>query len=260
MAKKLFVAVPTYTGLVHAETSRCLMEAVLDAIANGWLFEYRVYPGCSIIHRVRNQIVSDFLQSDASDLVMIDADVVWEPGALGRIAAPDVDVCAGIYPHRTDPVSWPVRWIAERPMLIADPFTGLLEVEGVPAGFLRISRSALERLAAAHQAEWYNDAAAISKRSVRIFAHLLESDHEEYGEDFVFCRRWRALGGQIWIAPHIILRHVGYKTFSGCIGEWLKARAGRPAAPAMLEPAVLAPAAPRPQLIDDTPIAPVPLH
>lgn len=252
MAKKLYVAVCAYTGHTHAETSRCLMESMLDAMVRGWRFEYRTYPGVSIISRARNTVVSDFLQSDASDLILIDADVAWEPGAMCRIAAPEVDVVAGVYPHRADPLTWPIRWLVDRPYLIADPATGLLEVDGVPAGFMRISRACLERMTEHYADRWYNDAAAITKKSVALFHHEL-AEHELWGEDIWFCRLWREIGGKVWIDPNLTLQHIGYKTFLGSIGDWLKARPGGAAGLPLPKPPE------RPMLIDDTPIMPVPV-
>lgn len=221
--KELFVAVPAYTGMVHADTCKALMESLCDAIVRGWGFGFRVYPGNSIVARARNTIVSDFLHSDATDLVFIDADVVWEPGAVCRLADYPVDVVAGVYPHRCDPLTWPVRYIAERPELIADPDTGLLEVAGVPGGFLRITRACLERMIEAYPHLIYNDMASITKKAHALFYHPLEGE-EFWGEDFDFCNKWRAIGGRVWIDPMLHLQHIGNKTFTGCLGEWLQAR------------------------------------
>lgn len=46
----------------------------------------------------------------------------------------------------------------------------------------------------------------------------------KYGEDYSFCRRWRDIGGRVWIDPEIRMGHCGYKTFVGSVGEWLKER------------------------------------
>ena len=223
MDKGLFLAIPTYTGQIHAETTRCVMEAMLDAIERRWRFEYRPYPGCPIISRLRNTIVSDFLASDMTDLLFVDADVVWQPGAVGKLVGYPVDVVAGIYPHRTDPLSWPVRYLKDRPDLWADPDTGLLEVDGVPGGFLRLTRVALEKMIAAYPELRYNDFGAISGSAHALFDHALR-DKEYYGEDYVFCDRWHDVGGKVWVDPNIAMRHIGYKTFSGTFGTWLKGR------------------------------------
>ena len=46
----------------------------------------------------------------------------------------------------------------------------------------------------------------------------------KFGEDYSFCRRWRDIGGKVWLDPEIKLGHIGFKTFVGTIGSWLKDR------------------------------------
>jgi hypothetical protein len=59
------------------------------AIGAGIEFKAVFLPGCSLITQARNQIVSDFLESDADKLVFIDADVSWEPGDIIKLASHD---------------------------------------------------------------------------------------------------------------------------------------------------------------------------
>lgn len=212
--------------MIHAETTRALLDALLSATLRGWAVEYRSYPGNSIIARCRNTIVSDFLASTATDLVFIDADVSWEPGALVRLCEHDVDVVAGVYPHRRDPITFPVRWKLNPdgtpPPLYA--INGLLEVEGVPGGFLRIRRQALERMVAVFAHKAYESPDADTGRAVAVFDHEL-IDGQYYGEDFIFCKRWREImDGKVWVDPEITLHHVGNKTFTGNLGDWLRSR------------------------------------
>jgi hypothetical protein len=44
------------------------------------------------------------------------------------------------------------------------------------------------------------------------------------GEDYAFCRRWTDMGGKVWVNPEIKMGHVGYKTFQGHLGDWLRSR------------------------------------
>jgi hypothetical protein len=43
------------------------------------------------------------------------------------------------------------------------------------------------------------------------------------GRGLLVCRRWREIGGKAF-DPELKLHHVGFKTFFGRIGEWLKRR------------------------------------
>ena len=37
----------------------------------------------------------------------------------------------------------------------------------------------------------------------------------ELSEDYEFCRRWRALGGKVWVDPGIWLKHFGTFAYHG---------------------------------------------
>lgn len=179
--------------------------------------------GNAMIGDCRGLIVAKFLESDATDLVFIDSDVAWEGGGLVKLVDHPVDFAAAIYPQRRDPQAYCVQWIQDRPDLIADPETGLLEVEGVPAGFMRLSRAMLEKMT-----EHYSDTAFYCEQAPNRTAHDLFGAYRigklKFGEDYSFCRRWREIGGKVWVDPEISMGHTGYKTFTGSLGGWLKSR------------------------------------
>lgn len=180
--------------------------------------------GDGILPRARNSIVGEFLNSDASDLVLIDDDVGWEPADLVKLVNYPVDCVAGVYPYKRDQENYPLRLIEDRAELWADPETGLLEVEAVPAGFLRLSRKCLESMAKAYPDLVYLDT-ALEREIPALFDFALENKIY-WGEDFTFCRRWRAIGGKVWVAPEMRLRHSGQKMWVGCLGDFLRARSG----------------------------------
>ena len=94
----------------------------------------------------RNAMVREFMMSEASHLIFIDNDVGFSPGNLVRLAKhnPDVDMVAGVYPLKEDEEGYPVR-VKGGSDLWADS-DGLVEVDGLPTGFLRISRRCLEQM------------------------------------------------------------------------------------------------------------------
>lgn len=220
--KKIAVALPAYTGQIHVATT-------LSLIAEYSLFkdrgdDMRIIGACgnAMIAHCRNMLVAQFLASDADDLVMIDHDLAWEAGAVMRLVDHPVDFVAGVYPARKDPIEYLVSYI-DKPELWADPETGLLEVEGISAGFLRLSRSCLERMTAAYPELEFSDPNAPNGSGVALFDNML-INKLYHGEDMSFCRRWRAIDGQIWIDPELTLTHIGNKSFVGCIGDWLRNR------------------------------------
>lgn len=222
---KLHVAVPAYDGKVCVETARALLNEQTAAHLAGVEMEVSFTPGCSLITVARNQAVRSFIESDADRLVFIDSDVAWEPGGLLKLAANPVDFVGGAYRYKQEPEGYPVGWIvpdAENPPeLIADPETGLLEVEAVPGGFLALSRAVFERLKAAHPERAYHHFG----EPFHAYFEAPFRDGRLYGEDTAFCHDWRAIGGQVWLDPELTLTHVGgSQRFAGRIGDWLRNR------------------------------------
>ncbi len=232
MPRKIWVNIPSYTGTVHAETMSSLMPEIVTLSLRGDHVEMHLELGSPLISDTRGIMVEKFLESDADTFVFIDHDISgWEAGRLVRLIDQPVDIRAGIYPYRRDPIEFPVRWDTTKPELHADPETGLLEVWGVPAGFLVMSRVALEKMRSA-----YSPGLDVAWGDVKrgaycaMFSELwgepgpAEGSRLKYGDDYAFCERWRAIGGRLWIDPEITMNHIGLKTFTGSLGKWLRNR------------------------------------
>ena len=222
--KHVWIAIPAYTGTIHLGTMRSIMKDMLALMQRGDRVSIFDECGNAIIDDARAIMVQKFLDSDGTDLVFVDHDVSWQEGALLRLVDAPVDCVAGIYPQRKDPISYTVQWVPDRAELWADPETGLLEVAGVPAGFMRMTRAMLERMVDAYpESEFYVESLP-EKKAYALFASWRDGKMK-YGEDYSFCRRWREIGGTVWVDPEIKMGHVGNKTFQGHLGDWLRGRA-----------------------------------
>jgi hypothetical protein len=210
------IAIPAYSGEIGWATMMTVIRARDECRALGWKCEVEVRPGDCYLHRARNVLLTRFLASGATDLVFWDSDVACAPGDLPRLLEHDEDMVFGAYPFRADPEGWPVRWL-DSPATRGD----LLEVEGAPTGFLRITRRAIERMAAAGPDAWIND--RHDGRVVWLFDYAVR-EHELHGEDFLFCAKWRAIGGRVWLDRRIRLTHFGQKGFAGDIERHLGRR------------------------------------
>lgn len=219
-----WVCLPTYTGQIHIATMRAVFDDML-ALANAGIHVTLVdESGNSMIAHGRDVLCAKFLGDEtATDLLFIDNDVTWEPGGLVTLMNHPVELVAGLYPRRADPLAFHVRWIEGQKELWADPTTGLLEVEGVPAGFLRISRACLERMVTAFPEKAFADQHAPAGTAWALFDNIHEGK-AYFGEDYSFCRRFRQAGGRVWVDPEMTLGHIGLKTFRGSFGDWLRSR------------------------------------
>jgi hypothetical protein len=217
----VMIAIPAYTGVVHMSTMRSLMSDTIELVKRGDTFTLVDDIGNALIADSRGVIATRFWESDADCLVFVDSDVSWQAGALLKLVDAPVDLCAGVYPARRDPITYPLHYL-DKPELWADPETGLLEVKSVATGFMKLSRACIGKMIEAYPDKHYYTAER-DKQFYPLFDHIFE-DGYKWGEDYSFCIRWRKIGGQVWIDPEIFMGHVGYKIFQGHLGNWLRNR------------------------------------
>lgn len=166
----------------------------------------------------RNAVVHDFLASDCTELVFLDADVSWEPDALVTLCGYDRDLVGGVYPYRreSEEEKMPVRMLRGVDEVDAD---GLLEVEGLPTGFLKIKRNVLETMALTAKRYLNNDG---SPQAV-----LFERDYfggGRRGGDIRFCMIWREMGGKVYAAPELRLGHCGSAVIKDSLAASIRRR------------------------------------
>jgi predicted O-methyltransferase YrrM len=179
---------------------------------------YHILAGNCHVDDARNSVVQAFLESDASELVFLDADVSWQPSQLIALCGFDCDVVGGVYPYRREGKDgMPVRSLPGSGL----PKDGLVEVEGLPTGFLRIKRHVIERLA--------EGARKFSMGQVKdvplLFERTLEAEGR-LGGDINFCRKWRALGGKVFAAADLRLGHCGKSVLVDSLSASLRKQAG----------------------------------
>lgn len=144
----------------------------------------------------------------ADVVVFLDDDVSWSPGDLVTLLKTPGNVVAGTYRFKVpgDEAYMGEHAVAYdgRPIVRDD---GAILMNFIPAGFLKVTKKALERFMDAYP-ELVIDKDSNGFRSPDLFNH---GAHEGvwYGEDYAFSRRWRALGGEIWLLPKLQLDHHG---------------------------------------------------
>jgi hypothetical protein len=165
--------------------------------------------------------LAQFCASDATDLIFIDSDIGWEVEGLLRLVSHDVPIVAGLYRRKEETVSYTVQF-SDPHAVKRNRETGLIEAIRVGAGFLRLQRSAIERMIAGYPGLRHSPprASGETKDRYALFDTSLENG-EFHGEDYTFCDRWRAIGGKIWADPDIVLRHVGTTTYTGSLRDVL---------------------------------------
>lgn len=209
-----------YDGTVPVPSLAMVMAFVSIATQQkGWsvAFHYRV--GDSILPRARNAEAAKFVEDkDATDFIMIDADTLCDPADLVKLIEYDADIVGAAYRTRNEPLAWPsVRWLHQD---IRPREDGLLEAEAVGTGLIKISKRALQQLWDAEPLH-YRDPTTVGGNARGVFWFEIKDGHL-WGEDIVFCRKWRALGGNVFTDPTIQTSHIGAHSFTGKLEDWLK--------------------------------------
>lgn len=229
--QNIWLAIPSYGAQAYIATYKSIIHDMFRLVMGGDTVRIFDEIGHADIYALRAQIVTHFLNDPhATDLVMIDSDVAWEPLGLQSLLSHDVDLVAGSYPKRKDPIEFMFRSALDAGQpLVGDRETGLVEVFGMPGGFMRCRRGMLEKMVAAHPELLAIDRDVPGGRTCRLFDpywyDTIELDGTKVrrvlSEDYAFCQRWIDLGGKVYLDASIGMAHIGTKAFAGKLGEFM---------------------------------------
>ena len=195
-----------------------LAGATAELQKRGIEFNVIIYAGHCHVDDSRNAIVAEFLKSDCTHLLFIDSDIRFEFDDLLRLIGRDYEVVGGIYPLKE-----PEEGYVIKPLKGAEPSEdGLLEVNGIGTGFLKIRRSVIEAIE--KEATHYINLREETKEKTRIpiiFERVVE-DYKRMGGDIAFCHKWQKLGGKVHADITLDLAHIGVTEWRGIYQVYLK--------------------------------------
>ena len=209
--RSIFVGIPTYDGKLSIKLAYTLAALMPMAMKHGISVKLGHVSGCSIITMARNMLVDQFLQSNCTELLFIDADVIPQPEDILRLVAQsgDKDVTAGMYPRRAKDKKFFLDFFQDESGDLQ--FDGaLMRANRVGTGFMLIQRHVIETLA--DKAEKY-----LGQDGVGQVANVFEFsmlDGKFVGEDYTFCDKARAEGFKVWVDVEISLPHMGTDEFT----------------------------------------------
>lgn len=212
MAKKLFIGTPAYDGKVHVQYAMSLLDTDKLLSAAGYEVTIRLPVGGSLLVANRNRLLQMFWESDAEYMLAVDSDLGWDPRVVLRLIDMGKEFSAGVYPSR-DNLGFTFRPCLEPDQRIAMcEETKLLKMEYIPAGFMLIHRSAVAKMREKFPELYYQsrDPKDMSDHGYCFFDTEVREE-QFWGEDYVFCRRAREAGVDIWVDPTIEFDHAGIK-------------------------------------------------
>jgi hypothetical protein len=214
VGRKLMLAIPCYDGKVNIKTAFAIAQLVPKLDKMGVQIHLAHLSGCSIISKARNKLVRNFMETECTDLLFVDADVIINVDAVTRLLAlsTDKDVVAGTYPRRATDAKFFLDFYLDKDNQLEFDENGLMRVESVATGFMLIRRHVIEHMMEKHP-EWKYEGDGDGETEYAIFDFLL-IDGKYIGEDYAFCRRAREEGFKIYLDPTISLPHIGSQEFT----------------------------------------------
>jgi hypothetical protein len=237
---KLMVATPMYGGMCVGWYNQSMMALANAVKMRGWEFQSVCQFNESLIQRARNALTKAFLKTDCTHLLFIDADIKFDPMHIIAMVEADIDLLAGIYPkkeinwhsvaeavHRGVPVDQLKHYTGSFVVNLLDgvqsatiPSNLPLEVLNAGTGCMLIKRRVFEVLEPITDS-YMNDVTDLSgvlqPEPIHAFFDVTicpESDRL-LSEDYHFCQAWRRAGGKVYVAPWVVLSHIGTYEFEG---------------------------------------------
>jgi len=231
--QNVFFATPCYGGLITDQYFLSMFKTIQEL--NRLPMNYRVTTlrNESLVTRARNICTAMFLDSDATHLFFIDADIEFDAESIMRAISADKDVVVGAYPKKALPIQYALNFKFVDPINKRIRYeNGLVEVLDASTGFFCIKRSVIEKMMIAHpELHYKNDSNIDPKMAKYCYAffdtHIDEEDRRYLSEDYRFCRLWQKMGGEIWLDPRTKLNHVGSYTFEGDVSKIISVNDGK---------------------------------
>jgi hypothetical protein len=247
----IFCGVPMFGGNCSGIFCKSTNDLAILCAQYGIKLRFYYLFNESLVQRARNYIVDEFMRSDYSHLMFIDADIGFNPKdvlSLLGIQVSDTesyDVITAPYPKKT--ISWEKVKVAvekgkaENPFdlvhytadYVFNPVKGIksfridepVEVSEAGTGFMLIPRSVFEKYADAYPDLKYKPDHVRtenfdgSRYITAFFDCVIEPESRRYlSEDYFFCWNVRKAGMKVHMCPWMELQHVGSFIFRGSMG------------------------------------------
>jgi hypothetical protein len=213
--RRVMLGTPSHDGKVEVVYLHSVINTIKLCAQNGIeVFPFHI---CyeSLLQISRNDIFKTAYMSQIDDLVFVDSDQEWQPEQFLRLLMHPVDFAGCPVVKKGDAESYNIKclkWPIPR-----DKNNGLLEVDSIGTGFMRLSRRAIDKMW--NMSEKYDSEKDNDNRNV--FETKIV-DGSFYSEDVYFCKKWQDSGEKIYLDDEMTCSHVGTKKWNGNFNLWLK--------------------------------------
>ena len=211
--KKVLVATPSYDGKIDVWYANSLMSSIVLGLQNDIAFQPVYMSYDALVQRARNDLLAIAVENDFDDIIWIDSDIEWNPEWLLTLLNYEEDVVGGTYPKKAIVETYVVKCAPEN---LVENDKGLIEVESLGTGFLRMSKKAFTYL-------WDNSEAYVHNGQDRKWAFEVKlQDGDIISEDVLACQKLRDGGFTINLDPKMTCNHIGPLKFTGNFQEWVE--------------------------------------
>jgi hypothetical protein len=247
---KLYILTPCYGGLCHVNYVNKIIDTKELLISLGIPVVLQFIRNESLITRGRNNLIAKAMHDkDTSHILFIDSDITWDPIDILKLIVNDKELSGGIYPikkYHWDRLSasslegimakknLPYNQSLTNEQLIYHNLlhynfnylqnankieNNCMEVYTLATGFMMIQRKCIEKMIEKYPQYKYTDDCGFlhgdeNKYAYALFDCAIVNDHY-FSEDWLFCHRWKEIGGKIWADITINLWHTGQEDYCG---------------------------------------------
>ena len=243
---------PCYGGQITEPFFRSWSKAHMTFTKYGIPYSVTTSANESLVSRARCHMVAYMMANPkATHLMFIDADINFDCIDILHMVQHDKDIIVGAYPKKD--LDWReferkvlqgkqrsveelkslgskyalnFDWIVneetnEREIDVKD---GLIKLKDAATGFMLIKREVFLKMMDAYPDLYFHNDLELPENEAKYTYLFFDAMHEKetkryLSEDYAFCRRWQALGGEVWLDPLIKLDHIGHFTFPGEISK-----------------------------------------
>jgi len=213
--RKVLIGTPSYAGQLDVWYTNSLCNTIKMSAEHGVEIIPMWVSFDALLQRARNDTVQIAMDLQVDDLFWIDADIEWKPEWFYKILDRPEDVVGGTYRKKGDKEEYVVRQIERKP---PDPHSGLIEVEGLGTGFVKMSKAAFTHLWDVSKV--YMDPKDMRERRM-IFDVVIENQ-SLVSEDIHAFNKLRAGGFPAYLDPKVICNHIGPYKFQGTSENFMR--------------------------------------
>ena len=250
---KVCILTPFYGGMCHVNYVNCLLETknMLEHFKIPLKIEF--CKNDSLVTRARNNLIAKAMSDpEVTNIIFIDSDISWSPTDILKLILSDKELVGGTYPWKkyffdrlgqdnyvnfllnkkrnsqlNDKISdedyiqsnllkYNINYI-DNNLAIQN---NLCRIKHLATGFMMMKRSVIDKMIVSMPTLKYTDDVGFLNGDENKFAYAffdcaIEDEHY-LSEDWLFCSRWKKIGGDVWLDISISLTHSGPEDFKGC--------------------------------------------